>query len=288
MQTSNSSGSAGIIWLNGELVDAASAAISPFDHGLLTGDGVFETLKSYRGEPFAQTRHYRRLVNSATTLGLKPPSQDTVLEAMRSVLGANEMPDARVRVTLTGGIGPLGSDRIDSDHTLLAAVSALPPVVPSVKVVTVPWPRNERGALVGLKTTSYAENVMALQYAHDRGCAEAIFGNLADNLCEGTGSNIFVVYGGRLITPTLASGCLAGVTRSVVIDLCGDLGIDVEEIDTPLADLPKAEEAFLTGTLKEVKAITEIDGTTIGSGPGPVTEKLITAFHDLVARNIDP
>lgn len=288
MQTSNTSGSAGIIWLNGELVDAATAAISPFDHGLLTGDGIFETLKAYGGEPFATSRHFERMVNSATTLGLTPPAQDTVVEAMRTVLKANAMEEARVRVTLTGGVGPLGSDRGDTGQTLMVAASPVPERKPFAKVATVPWPRNERGALAGLKTTSYAENVMALQSAFDRGCSEAIFGNLAGNLCEGTGSNIFIVRGGQLITPPLSSGCLAGVTRSVVIDLCRELGIDLEETDTPFSDLPNAEEAFLTGTLKEVQGIAEVDGVEIGPAPGPITAKLFAAFHELVARDVDP
>ena len=288
MQSSNSPGNSGIVWLNGRLVSVAEAAVSPFDHGLLTGDGVFETLKAYRGEPFAHSRHYQRLANSARTLGLEPPPEESILEAMRSVIRANGKDDVRVRVTVTGGIGPLGSDRHDSEQTLLVAVSDLPPYLPSVNVATVPWPRNERGALVGLKTTSYAENVMALQYAFERGCQEAIFGNLAGNLCEGTGSNVFYVSEGQLVTPTLQSGCLGGITRSVVIDLCGELGIEVHEVDTPLDSLEKADEAFLTGTLKEVKPILEVDEKSLGTEAGPVTEQLVAAFTDLVGRDLDP
>ena len=94
-------------------------------------------------------------------------------------------------------------------------------------MVTVPWPRNERGALAGLKTTSYAENVVALAEARRRGGTEAIFANLAGHLCEGTGSNVFYVVDGELRTPTLASGCLAGVTRALVLEWCG--GVEVDE-----------------------------------------------------------
>jgi branched-chain amino acid aminotransferase len=277
-----------MIWLNGELIDASQALISPFDHGLLTGDGVFETLKAYGGEPFAQTRHYWRLVHSATNLGLTPPSQELVLEALRGVLQANQLDNARVRLTLTGGIGPLGSDRGSSGQTMLVAASPLPEYKPVTTVITVSYPRNERSVLAGLKTTSYAENVVALQQARISGCTEAIFGNLAGSLCEGTGSNIFISRDGRLITPPLSSGCLAGVTRSVVIDLCEELDLGLEEVDTPLADLESCEEAFLTSTLREVQAISGVNDHELGSAPGPVAARLARAFSELTVKEMDP
>lgn len=277
-----------MVWLQGELLDAKAAAISPFDHGLLTGDGVFETLVAHRGEPFAQTRHWKRLKNSASRMGLEAPEQSLILEAMRAVLQANHLQHARIRVTVTGGEGPLGSARGHKGQTLLVAASPVPAFSPAAKVITVPYPRNERGALVGVKTVSYGENVVALYHAKKAAADEAIFGNLAGNLCEGTGTNIFIVREGRLITPPLAAGCLAGVTRGIVIDLCRELGIDIQEIDTPLADLPSVDEAFLSSTLRDVQPIELVDGQSITLAPGPITQKLAAAFADLVARDLDP
>jgi branched-chain amino acid aminotransferase len=274
--------------LNGQLVEVEKAAISPFDHGLLTGDGIFETLISYRGEPFAHTRHYRRLTEAAQRLGLKVPAHDLFVGALREVIQASGLEHARLRFTVTGGEGPLGSGRGASKQTLLAAASPVPDFPAVANVVTVPYPRNERGALAGIKTVSYAENVMALHFAKERGGDEAIFGNLAANLCEGTGTNIFVVRDGKLITPPVSSGCLSGITRSVLLDLCRDQGIPVEETDIPLADLDRADEAFLTSTLREIQPVGKVNGTSLGQVPGPMAERLAAAFKDFVARELDP
>lgn len=285
---SDASGGASLVWLQGQLLDARSAAISPFDHGLLTGDGVFETLVAHRGEPFAQTRHWRRLQHSAERMGLEAPGQELVLEAMRAVLRANQLQHARIRITVTGGEGPLGSARGHEGPTLLVAASPVPAFPPSAKVITVPYPRNERGALAGVKTVSYGENVVALDHAKKAGADEAIFGNLAGNLCEGTGTNIFIVRDGRLLTPPLSAGCLAGVTRGIVLDLCRENGIEVAESDSPLAGLESAEEAFLTSTLRDVQPISSVNGKALALAPGPMASRLGAAFADLVARDLDP
>ena len=149
-------------------------------------------------------------------------------------------------------------------------------------VAIVPWPRNERGALAGLKTTSYGENVVALAWATERGAGEAVFPNLAGNLCEGTGSNVFLSVGGRLLTPPLSSGCLAGVTRALVIELTG-----AAEEDVPVGVLQDADEAFLTSTTREVQPIALVDGVALPA-PGPLTRAAAESFSALVARDMDP
>lgn len=277
-----------LIWRNGKIIPANEARISPFDHGILVGDGVFETLNSYAGEPFAASRHFCRLVNSAGKLGLKVPDKSALLEAMREVMKANELTKARIRVTITGGISPLGSDRGKAEHTLLVAASPVPEYAEVGRVITVPFTRNENSALVGVKSTSYGENVIALALAKKQGAVEAIFANNAGLLCEGTGCNIFVVIDGELLTPTLASGCLAGVTRSVVLDVCAELGIEVKEKDMPLDDLKKADEAFLSSSLREVQGIERVDDVSLPVAPGPLTTKIRQGFKDLVKRNPDP
>ena len=281
-----------IVWRNGDLLDADSAAagVSPFDHGLLTGDGVFETLVARDGVAYAETRHYQRLIRSALPFGLNVPSQEDLSSAMRAVIDENGYRQgiARIRITLTGGDSPLGSDRGKARHTAIVAASPAPDYSPSTKVVTVPYVRNDVGALTGLKTTSYGENVIALKYAKERGAGEAIFANTRGDLCEGTGTNIFAVFGGRLITPPLSSGCLAGVTRGVVIDVCAREGVEIFEETVPLADLEKADEAFLTSTLRNVQAVVTVNETDLASARGPVTEALAAGFRRFSEEEIDP
>lgn len=272
------------VWINGRVCDEADARVSPFDHGLLTGDGVFETLKVYDGRPFAVRRHLERLAVSAKGLGLPMPDADVLRGALEAVVHANDLSsEARLRITLTGGPSPLGSERGHDDPLVIVAGGPIRPWPPATDVVVVPWPRNERGALAGLKTTSYGENVVALAYARERGASEAIFANLVGNLCEGTGTNVFVGVGGRLVTPPLSSGCLAGVTRALVVELTR-----AAEEDLPIAALAEADEAFLTSTTREVQPISAVDGRALPATPGPLTSAAANAFNALVARDLDP
>jgi branched-chain amino acid aminotransferase len=279
---------AGYVSVDGELGPADRLRISPLDHGLLVGDGVFETLRVYGGVPFAWTRHLQRLARSAAGLGLELPEVATLRERADAVLAANELTEARLRITITGGPAPLGSERAAVPSTVVIAASALTPWPPTADVVTVPWPRNERGATAGLKTISYAENVRALAYAHERGAGEAIFANTRDELCEATGSNVFLVEAGTLVTPPEASGCLLGVTRALVLRLAEQLGIDAMEADRPVDALAGADEAFLSSTTREVQAIAHVDGVALPHAPGPLTRRLAEAFDALVALDTDP
>jgi branched-chain amino acid aminotransferase len=271
------------VWIDGEVLDAGRARVSPFDHGLLTGDGVFETLRVYGREPFAARRHLERLALSAGALRLPCPDPGTMRAAMAAVIEANAIDAGRLRITVTGGPSPLGSDRGTAGPTVIVAGGALPGWPPSTDVVTVPWPRNERGALAGVKTTSYGENVVALAYAKERGGGEAIFPNLVGNLCEGTGTNVFVGVGGRLFTPPLSAGCLAGVTRDLLLELA-----DIIEDDLPLGALAAADEAFLTSSTREVQPIRAVDGRALPAVPGPLSVAAATAFAALVDRHLDP
>src|ERR1700758_135801 len=263
-----------VVWINGELVPDNEAKISIFDHGLVTGDGVFETVKVTDGTPFALTRHLLRLSRSAAGLGMPKPDLEQIRAGALALIDASpRMPLARMRITATAGIAPLGSQRGNSPVTAFVAIAEQKPAAESVDVVVAPWPRNEEGALAGLKTTSYADNVRALAYAAERGGGEAIFGNVAGNLCEGTGTNVFIARGGKLITPPLSSGCLAGVTRALVIEWAG-----AEEEDLPLEALAGADEAFLSGTTRDVQPIRNVDGQMLASAPGPVTTKAAEIF----------
>jgi len=271
------------IWIDGEVVPLDEARVSPLDHGLLTGDGVFETLRVYQGVPFAARRHLERLARSAAGIGLPVPEPSVLRAAMEAVIAQNDLENGRMRITVTGGVGSLGSDRADLQPTVIVAGGDLVDWPSTADVSVAPWPRNERGALVGIKSVSYGENVVALAYARSQGADEALFANLAGNLCEGTGTNVFVGLGGRLLTPPESSGCLAGVTR----DLLGEL-IDVAVEDIPMEALAEVDEAFLTSSTREVQPIRAVDGRLLPSAPGPLTLDAATAFAELVARDLDP
>lgn len=272
------------VWIDGLVCDEHDARISPFDHGLLVGNGVFETVKSYGGKPFAMRRHLERLERSADGMGLEVPPPEVLRQAVDEVLAANALTgEARVRITVTGGRGPLGSARGDDDCLVIVAASEQPPWPADAAVAVTPWPRNERSPLAGLKTTSYGENVVALAWAKERGASEAIFGNLAGNLCEGTGTNVFLGVNGRLLTPTLSSGCLAGVTRALILEV-----VHAVEEDVPLAALAEADEAFLSSTTREVHPISTVDGKPLKATPGPLTKAAAAAFANLVAHDLDP
>jgi branched-chain amino acid aminotransferase len=272
-----------LVWVDGALVPAATATVSVFDHGLTVGDGVFETLKAVDGVPFAPRRHLERLRRSAAGLGLTVPTSDDELRAaMSAVLGSTAHPLARVRITVTGGSAPLGSERGGSGPTTIVAAGPLVPPSPTTGVCVVPWPRNERSAVAGVKTTSYAENVVALAHARERGCTEALFTTTTGLLCEGTGSNVFVVLGGRLVTPPLSSGCLAGVTRDLVLEVT-----DAVEDDISMEAFGRAEEMFLTSTGRDVQPVDKVDDRALVA-PGPQTTAAAAAFARLVEASIDP
>ncbi|MFJ9738855.1 aminotransferase class IV [Streptomyces sp. NPDC101166] len=271
------------LWLDGGLQEFESARVSVLDHGLTVGDGVFETVKASNGATFALTRHLDRLTRSARGLGLPDPDLDEVRRACAAVLEANPMPLGRLRITYTGGQGPLGSDRGDHGPTLVVALGETTRRPDSTAVITVPWTRNERGALTGLKTTSYAENVVALAHAHRDGASEALFGNTVGRLCEGTGSNVFVVLDGEIHTPPLASGCLAGITRALAVEWTG-----ARESDLPLDVLERADEVFLTSTLRDVQAVHRVDDRELPGAPGPVTAKAMRVFDERAADDLDP
>ncbi|MBE2998960.1 aminotransferase class IV family protein [Nocardiopsis sp. HNM0947] len=268
----------------GAVVDQAEARVPVLDHGITVGDGVFETVRATDGRPFALTRHLKRLARSAEGLGMAEPDLDLIADGVSRAVAANpELNDARVRITVTDGTGPLGSDRTPGEQTAIVALAPFPNIPDHSDVVLSPWPRNEFGALAGLKTTSYADNVRALAYARARGGSEAVFPNVSGNLCEGTGSNVFVVLDGRLVTPPLSAGPLAGITRELVLEWYG-----AEEADVPMERLPEVTEVFLTSTGRDVQPILHIDGRQVSAEPGPVSRKAREVFAERAAADIDP
>lgn len=293
------------VWVDGQRVDHGPA-IAALDHGVTVGDGVFETAKIVDGQVFARTRHHDRMDRSLAGMGLAKLDRARVDEGIEAVLSDGPIAFGRLRYTITGGVGPLGSDRLDSPMTYIVTAGEQPRPTPSTTVGVVPWIRNERAATVGLKTTSYAENVIALAAAKAVGGTEALFANGAGELCEGTGSNVFMIRDGVIWTPPLEAGPLAGITRALTIEWCREEGLEVREEALPLSVLAEADEAFLTSSTRDVQAIgairvvpaqqtlagelaaVELTERDLGSEPGPVTARAAEIFARLGRERMDP
>jgi len=274
------------LWVNGQLVPLDAAVIRADDHGLVVGDGVFETCEVRGGETFALTRHLRRLGASAAGLGL-PVDVAAVRDGIAAVVH-DGLDHARLRITITGGPAPYGSARGDAPCTVMVATGPLHDWPELADVAVVPWTRNENAATAGLKTTSYADNVVALAFANARGAAEAVFANTRGDICEGTGSNLFYERDGVLVTPPLMSGCLAGITRELLLEWLRADGVDVEEVAEPIDRLRDAREAFLTSSTRAVQAIGTIDGVAYPDAPGPLTQQAAKLFAERAAEDVDP
>ncbi|MGA8296714.1 MAG: aminotransferase class IV [Acidimicrobiales bacterium] len=272
------------VFVNGSLVSPQEALISVFDHGLVAGDGVFETILLHRHRPFALRRHLDRLQRSASGLGIHAPSSDDVADAIDQVVESSDFDVGRIRVTVTSGTGPLGSARGNGPATLVVAAEPFDLYRDAAAVAVVPWTRNVEGGITGLKTTSYAENARALQFAHDKGADEAIFANSAEMLCEGTGSNVFVVIGGELVTPPLTAGCLDGVTRQLVLEHHGG---DERDVSASQFITAQIDEAFLTSTLRGVQPIASIDGFAPREVGAKQTQRAAAAYSALLESDDD-
>lgn len=268
----------------GRLVGAQDAVVSIMDHGFTVGDGVFETLKVTPAGAFAMRRHLDRLVRSASATAAVLPDVDHVRDACERVIEANraEIGElARLRITWTSGAAPLGSDRVDADPTLVIAMMAQQPWPATTSAISIPGVRNPQGLLAGVKTTSYGENVVALVRAHAAGASEAILGTTDGRLSEGTGSNVVIVRDGVAMTPTLASACLAGITRELALQWC-----DIVEVDVPFDDLAEADEVLILSSTRDIHPVTSLDGRSRSAGP--VGAQLREEFASRASRDLDP
>lgn len=269
------------VWVDGRIV-GDEPAIRALDHGMTVGDGVFETCKVVDSGVFALERHHDRLDRSLAAMGLPAADRQRLDEGIAAVL-AQPLSFGRLRYTVTAGVGPMGSDRGDSGLTYVVVAAEATPFPPTTKVTVVPWPRNERGALAGVKSTSYGENVIALARAKSEGASEAILANTRGELCEGTGSNVFVVVDGVAMTPPLSSGALAGITRALVLEAGAEVGVPVIERDLPIDVLDMCDEVFITSSTRDIQPVSAIGGRVVAA-PGPVTSSLQAALAALESR----
>jgi len=284
-------------WINDELVSIEDAKISVLDHGFTVADGVFETLLVTDSNVFAIDRHLTRLAKSAAGLGIAPPNFSQISKGISQVLAKNPKIDfGRIRITLTSGSGPLGSERTTSEPTLVISLAEQAAWPESTTILLVPWTRNENSPLVGLKTTSYAENVLALAAAKEHGFSEAIFCDTSGRLCEGTGTNIFLVQDQTIITPSEESGLLRGITRDLVIELARDAGFSVIESDVDPSELWQCDEVFVTSSTRDIHPVTGLAKLdTLGNvvdnrlmESGLLTAKLGNVFRGQRTENLNP
>lgn len=260
------------VYLNGDLMAAEEARIDPADRGLTLGDGLFETIAVRGGKPSRLDAHLARLRDGARVIGLDVPVSDQALaDALSEVAEANDIAEGVLRLTLTRGPGPRGVPPPDPARpTLLitGASQALGPVPPVTAVIAATTRRNEHSPLSRIKSTNFLDGILAVREAAGKGADEALLLNGAGNLTEASAANLFLVIGGRAVTPPVADGALPGVMRADVIR-----DLPAAERTLGPGDLKRASEAFLTNALS-VRALVAVDGAAIGDGkPGPVTEK---------------
>jgi branched-chain amino acid aminotransferase len=272
-----------LIWCNGQWLDPADFHIAPTDRGLMHGLGLFETILALDGKPVFAERHLARLAGSCERLGW-PLEIQGLREIMSELLVQSGFTfgRSRVRLSVTGGSGAVGDLTAGEDRLILMTANraAEPPARTTANLS--PFVRNERSALSGLKCSAYAENLVALDHARRLGFEETVFINTAGNLCEAATSNLFLVKDGRLLTPSLESGCLPGVVREVVIGLAARLGVSCEETDLPVALIREAEEIFLTSSIRGVMGISRFGDRELPAGA--LTGELRLAWNEEVGR----
>lgn len=284
---------AGMVSIDGQLVDSADARVSVFDRGFLYGDSVFEVFRTYQGVPFAEGEHLERLERSATRLMIPMPvSLDALSSEVTATLDAAGEGDWYVRVVISRGTGPLTYDPSTATKPLRVIIVApvtLPPREHYERGVAVSLLRASRPTdderASGAKASNYLANLLAGYEAKQNGAQEALLLGRAGQVLEGASSNVFVVKDGRIRTPEPQPGILLGITRATVLEAAGAEGIEVLEGEILPEDLYDADEAFITSSIREVMPVVSADGRTIGSGsPGPVTKRLHEAYLQAVSR----
>lgn len=280
------------IYIDGKFYDKENAKISVFDHGLLYGDGVFEGIRFYNGRVFRLEEHIARLFDSAKAICLNiGMGAGELSEALLQTIRRNELRDGYVRLVVTRGDGDLGLNPANCPRATVIIIASRITLYPPDKyenglhVVTCATRRVAHGALSPMvKSLNYLNNVLAKVEAQQAGAGEGLMLNEQGYVAECTGDNLFTVKKGRIFTPPISAGALAGVTRAVVFEIAAELDIPISEPEMTRYDIYTADECFLTGTAAEVIPAVQLDNRCIGAGvPGPITKKLIARFHELTA-----
>ena len=285
------------IYIDGQFYDRDSAKISVFDHGLLYGDGVFEGIRVYNRRIFRHRAHLERLYDSARALALAIPlTIDEMGAAVEETVRRNEREDAYIRLIVTRGAGELGIDPHSCPTPSVIVIVSDVRVYPrelyagGIKVMTSATRQVSHEAIdPRIKSLNYLKNILAKIDAQQAGAHEAIMLNAEGFIAECTADNLFVIRGGRLLTPSPQDGALGGITRGAVLELAGEARVPAAEARLTRYDLYTADEAFVTGTGAELMPVATADGRPIADGrPGPITRRLTDAFHALVRNEGKP
>jgi branched-chain amino acid aminotransferase len=280
----------GAVYVNGSITPAHQATIPVFDHGFLYGEGIYETLRTYNKVPFLYDRHMRRFRASAERLDLLVPFDDETLAAWvdDTVAAAGELREAYIRILLTRGVGELtydvGATPAPSLVIIVKPIDEVPARVDEqgITIALVPILRNHPESVNPIiKSNNLLNNAMAMQRAHRSGAEEALMCNYRGELAECAQTNFFLVRRGELLTPPSSAGLLEGITRGFLFDLAREAGIAAREEVLRPEDLATADEAFITGTTRELSPVVRIDDRVIGTGkPGPTTLDLLKRYRE--------
>jgi branched-chain amino acid aminotransferase len=285
------------IYIDGKFYSEASAKVSVLDHGLLYGDGIFEGIRFYNGRVFRLEEHLARLWDSARSICLEiPMSMRDMTEAVLETIRQNRLRDGYIRLLVTRGVGNLGLNPTQCKYPSVIIIAATIALYhesfyrKGLTIITCATRRSNPASLnPAVKSLNYLNNVMARIEANLAGADEALMLNDAGNVAECTADNVFIVKRGQIFTPPITAGALRGITRGIVFEIAGELGIRISETDITRHDVFVADECFLTGTAAEIVPVVRADGRVIGNGkPGPITARTIARFREMTRETGTP
>lgn len=278
------------VYLNGKFVKEKYAKISVFDAGLFYGWGAFETMRSYDGKIFRLDAHLDRLFGSLKFLMIKINFTKLQLKtAVSELIKKNQIKNGYIRITVTAGKteGQLNLNNRQKSNLFIIARKLKPSAKKAITAQIAGLKRNDGSLLSGLKSANYLENILAKMDAKKRGFDEAILLNTKGFVAEAATANLFLVKNGNLLTPSLDSGILPGITRQVIIEIAKKEGIGVKENKIKLNELLSAQEIFLTNSIIEILPVARIGAKKIGAGKiGPLTERLSRLYRNKILREI--
>src|SRR5437867_5914409 len=285
------------IYIDGKFYAEGDAKVSVFDHGLLYGDGIFEGIRFYNGRVFRLEEHLERLWDSARSICLDlPMSRSEMTEALLETIRKNDLRDGYIRLIVTRGVGNLGLNPAQCKRPSVIIIATTVTLYPAemyhrgLTVVTVATRRTGPGALnPAVKSLNYLNNVMARIEANLAEADEALMLNDQGCIAECTADNIFVIKRGEIFTPPITAGALRGITRSVVIEIAAELGINISETDMSRHHVFIADEWLLIGPGAEVIPVIKADGRVIGTGkPGPISLRMSARFREITREGGTP
>lgn len=274
----------GVVCIDGAVVPAADARVDVLDRGFLYGDSAFEALRTYGRVPFRLREHLARLAHSCARLRMTPPDLARIAVDTERAVAASYLDECYLRIIVTRGAGAVGIEPAAPGATR-TLVYALPLRLPAPEVyargIGIALVHGARDlSLGGVKTGNYLAAVLAVASAKDHGADEAVLLGASGEVAEGATSNVFAVRGGVVRTPPLSVGILEGITRRVTLELLRTAGDAVEESLLFSSDLYRADEVFITSSIREVVPVVRVDDVTVHDGrPGPVTKRLVEAYR---------